>query len=61
MTDLRDNYEFTCYRESGHTTLSFKALTINEVVENLGDFLRGCGFHFNGSIQIVKEEEADGN
>lgn len=31
--------------------------TIDDVLRTFEDFLRGCGFFFDGSIEIVKEYE----
>lgn len=30
-----------------------------EILEDFADFLRGCGFHFDGSIQVVNESGDD--
>jgi len=27
--------------------------TISEVLEAVGDFMRGCGYHFDGDIEVV--------
>jgi len=37
--------------------LKSESQTIPDLLDDFEDFLRGCGFRFNGSIQIVEEEE----
>jgi hypothetical protein len=39
-----------------HTT-EFNADDLNTMLQNFESFLRGAGFHFNGTIDIVNEEE----
>lgn len=38
-------------------THSFHADTLSTVLEKTQDFLKGCGFVFNGIVDIVSEEE----
>jgi hypothetical protein len=37
-------------------TLSTEALTLPEILGSLEDFLRGCGFVFDGHLEIVEED-----
>lgn len=30
---------------------------LSDILEQFAAFLRGCGFHFNGQIEIVEPEE----
>ena len=41
---------------SKHTT-EFRADDLTTMLENFEMFLRGAGFHFNGRLDIVEEEE----
>lgn len=34
-------------------------LTLTEICEAFEDFLRGCGYHFDGNIAIIEEDEED--
>ncbi len=36
--------------------VSFDAITLQEMFETFGDFLKGCGFGFNGEIGIVNDK-----
>ena len=31
------------------------AVSLSEILSVMEDFLRGCGFHFDGHIEIVEE------
>jgi len=33
------------------------AVSLPEILGVMEDFLRGCGFHFDGRLDIVEEEE----
>jgi hypothetical protein len=37
-------------------TVTTDAVTLPEVLSQFEDFLRGCGFHFEGSLELVEEE-----
>jgi hypothetical protein len=39
------------------TTKEFNAEYLYEVIENFEMFLRGCGYHFNGHLDFVQDEE----
>lgn len=57
-----EHFEYDLYRgdENGvvskHTT-EFRADTIETMLENFEMFLRGAGFHFDGVIDIVPQED----
>jgi hypothetical protein len=38
-------------------TVEFNAETLNDIMNEFEMFLRGAGFHFNGHLDIVEEEE----
>jgi hypothetical protein len=38
-------------------TVEFNAETLNDIMNEFEMFLRGAGFHFNGQLDIVEEEE----
>ena len=40
-----------------HCSMSFKTQTMTEVLENFEDFLRGCGFNFDGHLDFVEDEK----
>lgn len=31
---------------------------LDDILEDFQDFLKGCGFHIKGTLQIVEEEES---
>lgn len=35
--------------------LTSKSVCLDNVIEDLELFLRGCGYHFDGKLQIVEE------
>jgi hypothetical protein len=37
--------------------MEFKAVMLDEIVANFEDFLRGCGFVFEGHLDFVGDEE----
>ena len=39
------------------TTVECQAETINHVLDNFQDFLRGSGFHINGYLDVVPNED----
>lgn len=41
---------------SAKNTTEFRAGDLSTVLENFESFLRGAGYHFNGTIDIVEEE-----
>lgn len=34
--------------------MTSEATTLPEILENFTDFLRGCGFHFSGNLDVVE-------
>ena len=44
-------------RISSTITQEFNAESLSDVLENFEMFLRGSGFHFDGQLDIVKEDE----
>lgn len=52
-----DRYTFSCESESrtvGHTN---RAETLFEVITDFEHFLRGCSFVFDGSLDIISDDE----
>jgi hypothetical protein len=37
--------------------MEFKAVVLDEIVANFEDFLRGCGFDFDGHLDFVEGEK----
>jgi len=37
--------------------MEFKAVMLDEIVANFEDFLKGCGFVFEGHLEFVKGEK----
>jgi hypothetical protein len=40
------------------TTKEFDSEYLSDVVENFEMFLRGCGYHFNGHLDFVQDDES---
>ena len=38
------------------TTREFECDSLPEVLEEIEIFLRGCGYHFDGTLDIIKED-----
>lgn len=54
--DYSNVYEFKSVNSDGlETTVKFKAITLDNVLENFELFLRGCGYHVNGVLDIVQD------
>jgi len=60
------NFTLTCehrkpWDESLDTriTVEFDKETLTEVIDQFQDFLRGCGYYFDGHLEIVTDEEAE--
>lgn len=41
-------------------TMEFDEIQMSEVIEQFQDFLRGCGFYFDGRIEHVEDTEETG-
>lgn len=41
---------------SGKITHEFEADTLTEALEAYQYFLKGCGFHFSGELEIVEDD-----
>lgn len=59
-------YEFKYFetdiagKETGNQSLtSFHADSLDQMLERFEYFLKGCGFHFDGKVDIVTEDNAD--
>ena len=39
------------------TTREFECDSLPEVLEEIEIFLRGCGYHFDGTLDIIKEDD----
>jgi len=57
---FRFNYTFGDYSDVDHmeNTLEFSAdgATVTDVIEKFTHFLRGCGFYFDGELEIVHDD-----
>lgn len=55
--------KFTFKCKSGEVSRSieieFEAFTVSEVLDEVGNFLRGCGYVIQGEIEEVKYPEED--
>lgn len=52
-------YTFTCkHSSSDDVTVNTQADTLFDVIQSFEQFLRGAGFYFEGSLDIVQEEES---
>jgi glutaredoxin-related protein len=40
-----------------NTTMEFESVDLGEIVANFEDFLRGCGFRFDGVLDFVEDEK----
>ena len=40
-----------------NTTMEFEAVMLEDIVANFYDFLRGCGFRFDGVLDFVEDEK----
>ena len=62
MKNYREQYTLTkISSEDGRAVVSnnvqFEAIYLDDVVQQFETFLRGSGFHFKGSLQIVRDDE----
>ncbi len=37
--------------------IRIEAETLSELLEGMEDFIRGCGFHLDGTLDIISNEE----
>jgi hypothetical protein len=37
-------------------TLTTDAVSLPDILQSVEDFLRGCGFHFSGHLDITEED-----
>jgi hypothetical protein len=49
-------YTLTCEQGSFKTTTEFEEDFLVSVLENMQLFLKGCGFYFDGTLDIINEE-----
>lgn len=49
-------YTLTCEQDGFKTTTEFTEDYLPSVLENMQLFLRGCGFYFEGTLDIVDDE-----
>ena len=49
-------YTLTCEQGTFKTTTEFEEDFLPSVLENMQLFLKGCGFHFDGTLDIINEE-----
>lgn len=54
---MHTKYKFVRVSDDGSKTISVtRAMVLSEVIEEFESFLRGCGFVFDGHIEIVDDE-----
>ncbi len=46
-------YKFTCDGYGTETTKTFSAEVLDDVISNFGEFLRGCGYIFDGEVGVI--------
>ena len=59
------NFTFICQEESmpfsdsvtSKRTVEFNADSLDQILSEFENFLRGCGFNFNGQLDFVNDEE----
>lgn len=56
MNDDRNKFTFTMEQGDFSNTMTFRADTWGEALENFQDFLRGCGYVFDGAFDLVQED-----
>lgn len=49
-------YTLTCEQGSFKNTTQFEEDFLPSVLENMQLFLKGCGFYFDGTLDIINEE-----
>jgi hypothetical protein len=52
-------FTLICDHGNEKTTVEFEKEYLPEVLENLEMFLRGAGYHFNGTLDFVDDEYTD--
>jgi hypothetical protein len=62
MKDYREQYTFTKISSEGGRAVSsnniqFEEVYLDDIIQNFESFLKGCGFHFKGNLQIVNDDE----
>lgn len=57
MNDDRNKFTFTMQNGDFQNTMTFRADTWPEALENFEDFMRGCGYVFTGNFDLVEEEK----
>lgn len=51
-------FKLICEHEEGDVvTHEFQKVTLNDVLMRMQDFLKGCGYVFDGTLDIVPEDE----
>jgi hypothetical protein len=54
-------FRFTCrnsYAER-YTEVQVEAETLDDVIVNFEEFLRGCGYYFDGTLQLISDDMPD--
>lgn len=49
-------YRFTSTRADKHIAHEFEAITLTDMCEAFQDFLKACGYEFDGKVDIVTED-----
>ena len=60
------NFTLTCEHRTAwdatldsRVTMEFEKETLTEVIDQFQDFLRGCGYYFDGRLEIVTDEDVE--
>lgn len=54
-------FKLVCEHEEGDVvTHEFQKVTLNDVLLRMQDFLKGCGYVFDGTLDIVPDEQMFG-
>lgn len=53
-------YKFVAYHEDGSKTIkTSKSVYLGDLIVAFNDFLKGCGFAFDGQLYIIDEERKE--
>ena len=57
MTFICQHIDPFTKRELAEVTYKSNREVLDEVIEDFQDFLKGCGYNFNGTLTIVEDED----
>lgn len=41
-----------------NVTVEVDTVSLNDLIEAFGEFLKGCGYSYNGTLEVVEPDEA---